>query len=128
VLVADDHEVNQKVAVRMLASLGIRADVAGNGREALERLRLISYDLVLMDCRMPVMGGPEAVAEFRKREGKGRRTPVISMSAGESSDCPRQCLDCGMDDVLYKPLRVASLKQTLHTWIPIGRRADIEAL
>jgi two-component system sensor histidine kinase/response regulator len=120
VLVADDNAVNQKVAVHILESLGLRTDVAANGREALEMLRLMDYDVVLMDCKMPVMGGPEAVAEMRRREGSGRHTPVISMTAGEPEDCPHLCLECGMDDVLQKPIRAQSITEALQRWIPLA--------
>jgi CheY-like chemotaxis protein len=125
VLVADDNVVNQRVVVRMLENLGLRADVAANGREVLEMLRLMDYDLVLIDCRMPVMGGREAVAEIRRLEGAGRHTPVISMSGGESGDCSRSCLECGMDDRLNKPVRLESLLGALQTVGFVGKTVGV---
>jgi CheY-like chemotaxis protein len=118
VLVADDNVVNQKVAVRMLENLGMRADVVGSGVEALEMLRLMRYDLVLMDCQMPVMSGHQAVAEIRRREGSGRRTPIVSMTSGEAGDCHEQCMACGIDDKLPKPLRMHMLQEAVNRWIP----------
>jgi len=114
VLVAEDNAVNQKVAVRMIESLGMRADVAANGREAVEMLRIMSYDLVLMDCQMPVMSGPEAVAQIRRSEAAGSHKPVVCMTAGASPGCDQQCLRCGMDDVLTKPIRMQMLADVLH--------------
>jgi CheY-like chemotaxis protein len=116
VLVADDNVVNQKVAVRMLENLGFRADVAANGREAVELLRLMRYDLVLMDCQMPEMSGYEAVAEIRRREGPGRRTPIVSMAAEAFDGCQQRCRDCGMDDILQKPIRIQALGDVLQKW------------
>ena len=118
VLVADDNVVNQKVAVRMLENLGMRADVVGSGVEAIEMLRLMRYDLVLMDCQMPVMSGHQAVEEIRRREGSGRRTPIVSMNSGEAGDCHQQCMACGIDDTLPKPIRMHMLQEALNRWIP----------
>jgi CheY-like chemotaxis protein len=118
VLVADDNTVNQKVAVQMLQRLGARADVAANGREAVDMLRLRPYDLVLMDCRMPVLSGHEAAAEIRSLEGSGRRTTIISMVAGTEPGCGRQCRGCGMDDRLAKPVRMRTLKDIVRRWAP----------
>ena len=81
VLVAEDNVVNQKVAVRMLERLGLRADVAANGREAVRMFELLPYDLVFMDCQMPEMDGYEAAQEIRRREGPGRHVAIIAMTA-----------------------------------------------
>jgi two-component system, sensor histidine kinase and response regulator len=82
VLVAEDTRVNQLVARRMLARLGCRVDVVGNGREAVAALELIPYGVIMMDVQMPEMNGFEATTEIRRREGLGqRRTPMIAMTA-----------------------------------------------
>ncbi len=121
VLVADDNAINQKVAVRMLESLGLRADVSANGREAVEMVRLLPYDLVLMDCQMPFMNGQEAAIEIRKREPPDHHTPIIAMTAETGAHCLDGCLASGMDDLLLKPIRMEELTATLHRWLPAGR-------
>jgi len=119
VLVADDNAVNQKVAVRMLDTLNARADVAASGREAVDMLRQVRYDLVLMDCQMPGMSGHEAVVEIRRIEGAERRTPVVCMTAGSQNGCRHQCLECGMDDALPKPIRLNALAGVLQRLAPV---------
>src|SRR5208283_4131467 len=83
VLVAEDNVVNQRVAVRMLEKLGVRADVAANGREAVEMFELLPYDAVFMDCQMPEMNGYEAATEIRRREGGQRHIAIIAMTEEE---------------------------------------------
>jgi len=117
VLIAEDNAVNQKVALMMLAKLGIRADVAGNGREAVEMLKLLPYDLVFMDCQMPEMDGYEAVAHIRKMEGANQRVRVVAMTAEAIAGCRERCLDAGMDDYVTKPLSMEPLIQAVRNGI-----------
>ena len=121
VLVADDNVINRNVAVRMIESLGLRADVSENGREAVEMLLHLPYDLVLMDCQMPFLNGPEATIEIRKREPPDRHTPIIAMTAETGAECLDDCLASGMDDILLKPIRMETLRATLHRWLPADR-------
>jgi CheY-like chemotaxis protein len=125
VLVADDNAANRKAAVRMLESLGLRADVSANGREAVDMLRLLPYDLVLMDCQMPFMNGQEAAIEIRRREPPDRRTPIVAMTAETGADCLDGCLASGMDDILLKPVRREKLMATLHRWLPAGQEKHL---
>jgi CheY-like chemotaxis protein len=125
VLVADDSAANRKAAVRMLESLGLRADVSANGWEAVEMLRLLPYDLVLMDCQMPSRNGQEAAIEIRKREPPGRHTPIVAMTAETGADCLDDCLASGMDDILLKPVRREKLMATLHRWLPAGQEKHL---
>ncbi|MBK8229478.1 MAG: response regulator [Candidatus Eisenbacteria bacterium] len=116
VLVVEDNAVNQKVAVRMLERLEARADVVGNGLEALEALERFEYDLVLMDCQMPEMDGYEATRHIRRREGAARHTPIVAMTANAMEGDRERCLDCGMDDYLSKPINSALLREAVERW------------
>ncbi len=118
VLVAEDNVVNQKVAVRMLEKLGLRVDVAGNGREAVEMVKMLPYDLVFMDCHMPEMDGYEAVIAIRRRESGGRHTPIVAMTADVMEGYREQCLAAGMDDFITKPVKMDALVQTVKKWAP----------
>ena len=118
VLVAEDSPVNQIVAVRALERCGYRAQVVGDGTEALRALAAGRYAAVLMDCQMPQMDGYEATIQLRRHEGGARRTPVIAMTAHAMQDDVDRCLAAGMDDYIGKPLRFQVLADTLRRWIP----------
>ncbi|HEX3747126.1 MAG TPA: response regulator [Bryobacteraceae bacterium] len=118
VLVAEDNAVNQKVAVRMLERLGVRPDVAANGREAVELCAMLPYDLIFMDCHMPEMDGYAATAAIRKQMGAERRVPIVAMTAEAMEGCRENCLAAGMDDYIAKPVRPEDLKEALRRWAP----------
>jgi CheY-like chemotaxis protein len=120
VLVVEDNIVNQKVAVRMLERLGIRVDVAGNGREAVQMCGVLAYDAILMDCQMPEMDGYQAVGQIRRKEESDRRVPIIAMTADAFVECRDRCREAGMDDYLAKPVRLESLAEVLKKWVPLG--------
>jgi len=113
VLIAEDNVVNQRVALRMLERLGVRADVAGNGREAVAMVRMVSYDVVFMDCQMPEMNGFEATAEIRRLEGPGRQPTIIAMTADASTRCREQCTAAGMDRFIAKPVKLEDVISAL---------------
>ena len=121
VLIVEDNVVNQRVAVLLLSKLGLQADVAGHGREALDLLKRLPYNLVLMDCQMPEMNGYEATAQLRLREGSGPRVPVIALTADAAGDYRERCLDAGMDDVITKPVTLQDLDRAVATWLPPAR-------
>ncbi|HTS76662.1 MAG TPA: response regulator [Bryobacteraceae bacterium] len=118
VLVVEDNVINQKVIGRMLEKLGIRCDVAANGREALELMELLPYDLVFMDCQMPEMTGEEAAVEIRRREGPRRRVRIVAMTALTTVESRERCLASGMDAFLSKPVVIEELIEVLSRWSP----------
>ncbi|SDD47480.1 hybrid sensor histidine kinase/response regulator [Nocardioides lianchengensis] len=118
VLVVEDNDVNQVVAVGILATLGFTADVAEDGRAALDRLRTTSYDAVLMDCQMPELDGYDATRALRVIEGLGRHTPVVALTASAVQGERERCLEAGMDDYLAKPITPADVDAVLTRWVP----------
>ena len=113
ILLAEDNGVNQKLALRLLEQMGYRADLASNGREAVDSVARQSYDLVLMDVRMPEMDGLEATRQIVARWPPGQRPRIVAMTANALNGDRPQCLAAGMDEHLSKPLRVESLVATL---------------
>ena len=106
VLLAEDNPVNVEVASAMLESLGLDVSRACNGQEALHTLQSGDFDLVLMDCQMPVMDGFAATTEIRRHEqqhGRARSLPIIAITANALQGDRESCLAAGMDDYLSKP-------------------------
>ena len=120
ILVAEDNVVNQRVIVRMLKNLGATVELAENGQLAFEKFKAEPFDLVLLDCHMPVMDGYEAAIQMRTVEEllDRPRTPLIAFTASVITDEVDRCLSSGMDAVLGKPILPEDLKQTLRQWLP----------
>jgi signal transduction histidine kinase/ActR/RegA family two-component response regulator len=120
ILLVEDSLVNQKVALAMLRKLGITADVASNGLEALQTLSKNIYDLVLMDMQMPVMDGLEAVGKIKGADSSvlDPGIPIIAMTACAMEGDREKCLSGGMDDYLSKPVRSGDLLSILEKWLP----------
>jgi CheY-like chemotaxis protein len=121
-LLAEDNFVNQRVAVYMLTKLGYQVDVAQHGREAVEMLGKIAYDLVLMDCQMPEMDGFEAARIIRDVNSTvlDHEVPVIAMTANAFPEDRARALACGMNDFLAKPVDRAVLATVLEKWVRHG--------
>jgi CheY-like chemotaxis protein len=118
VLVVDDSEVNQLVAMGMLSYLGYTAEIAEDGRQALALLEHRQFDAILMDVQMPVMDGYEATQEIRRLEVGGRRTPIIAMTASVTDGERQRCKAAGMDDYLGKPMDRKDVLAVLERWVP----------
>jgi CheY-like chemotaxis protein len=120
VLLAEDNEVNQFVAILLLKKHGFSVDVAANGRLAVEMCLSRPYEAVFMDCRMPELDGYGAAAEIRRRETPGRRVPIIAMTANVTDGNRKRCLAAGMDDYLGKPIDAKALNDAIARIV--GRR------
>ncbi|MDS4060294.1 MAG: response regulator, partial [Candidatus Contendobacter sp.] len=123
VLVVEDNAVNQAVATAMLELLGCQFTAVDDGQQALVALDRERFDLVLMDCYMPIMDGFETTAELRRREPPGqRRIPVVALTAGVNKGFRERCITAGMDDYLSKPFSREQLAATLARWFgPAGK-------
>lgn len=116
ILLAEDNLINQKVATIMLVNLGHKVDIATNGEEVLILLAQNKYDVVLMDCQMPILDGFATTAEIRRREGSDRHTVIIAVTANAMKEDKERCLASGMDDYLSKPFYKVEIENILHKW------------
>ncbi|GHA79056.1 response regulator [Cognatilysobacter bugurensis] len=129
VLLVEDNVTNRYIASLMLKDLGCHVDVASDGREALVRLDQSDYDLVFMDCEMPVMDGFEATACIRARVDTVARIPVVAVTAQAMQGDRERCLAAGMDDYITKPVQVRDFRRALERWLPaepVRRRPPAE--
>ncbi|MEG2390365.1 MAG: response regulator, partial [Pseudomonas sp.] len=117
VLLVEDNPVNQLVAKGMLGKLGCDVIVAAHGAEALDQLEYHEFDLVLMDCNMPVMDGYEASRQIRQ-SGRWPNLPIVALTANAMSEERERCRAAGMSDYLAKPFRREELAALLDQWIP----------
>ncbi|GHB64501.1 hypothetical protein GCM10008107_12080 [Psychrosphaera saromensis] len=119
ILVVEDNPVNQKVAQGLLKKFGVQVDLAANGQEALHSLEHLPFDLVLMDCQMPVMDGYEATQQIRLEDSKvlDRGIPIIAMTANSMQGDKEKCLAAGMDDFISKPVSPSKLQEALTRWL-----------
>ncbi len=119
ILLVEDNPVNLMVAQRLLQILGADCDTAGNGQVALEKMEAGDYDLILMDCQMPVLDGYSATRRWRELEQQRnatRRLPIVAMTANAMAGDRQKCLDAGMDDYLAKPVSRQELEQCVNRW------------
>lgn len=118
ILVVDDNRTSQTIAAGMLDMLGCKSEVAPNGRVAVQAFKRKPWDLILMDCNMPEMDGYEATAVIRRLEAdRGRRVPIVAMTANTQPIDIEKCLSAGMDDHLFKPLTLGNVAARLQRWL-----------
>jgi PAS domain S-box-containing protein len=122
ILVAEDNLTNQLVAKGILKKLGLRADIAENGMEAVKKLEATAYDLVLMDMRMPEMDGVEATRRIRDPHSAvlNHEIPIIAMTANVQQSDRDACLQAGMNDFVTKPISPAEVRRVVEQWLPIN--------
>ncbi|MBL9127274.1 MAG: response regulator, partial [Verrucomicrobiales bacterium] len=116
-LVAEDHEVNRRLALLMLEKLGCRADIAGNGNEVLAALQRQPYDVIFMDCQMPELDGfatTRAIRNVEKSDPKRQRIHIIALTANAMRGDREACIACGMDSYITKPVKLDALAGALH--------------
>lgn len=116
ILLAEDNLVNQKVASQMLIKMGFEVDIAGDGEEALAAWKRCRYDVILMDCHMPVMDGLQATRMIRLQEEQDH-TPILALTADVLTDRKDDCLQAGMDGFMSKPIRMEQLRQTIKEFL-----------
>jgi CheY-like chemotaxis protein len=119
VLLVEDEEVSRLVELRLLQSLGLEVVAVRNGQEALDAVGASPFDLVVMDCQMPVMDGYEATREIRRREGSEGHTPIVALTAHALTGDRDRCLAAGMDDFVPKPVGRGTLADVLSSWVEI---------
>ncbi|OUS23708.1 hypothetical protein A9Q99_27110 [Gammaproteobacteria bacterium 45_16_T64] len=118
ILVVEDNRINQQVAQGRLETMGFDVSLAGNGEEALVLLEKEMFDLVFMDCQMPVLDGFQATRRFREKEGAAmNRTPVVAMTAHVMAGDKEACMRAGMDDYIAKPFKTGEIKRVVDRWL-----------
>jgi len=117
ILLVEDNVINQKLAIALLKKLGLKAEIANNGQEALDYLALHPVDLVLMDCQMPVKDGFEATIALRSSEGMNKEVPIIAMTANAMEGDDIHCYEVGMNDYISKPVNPTLFVEKLIHWL-----------
>lgn len=118
ILVVDDNASNQYVARVLLQKFGYEAEIVDNGEEAVKAATSREYDLILMDCRMPVLDGYEATEAIRRmQDQRGKRVPIIGVTACAMEGDRERCFAAGMDDYYTKPLTVDGFEELLRRWM-----------
>jgi CheY-like chemotaxis protein len=116
ILVAEDNKVNQKVIKNQLKKIGYECDIVENGQAVFEQLQRRHYDLILMDCQMPILDGYDTTYQIRHQETT-KNIIIIGLSAFAMKDDKQKCLDSGMNDYLSKPCSIPELEQMIQKWL-----------
>jgi CheY-like chemotaxis protein len=120
ILVAEDNDLNRALAQEILEFLGFNVHTVENGELAIKVTLTQTFDLILMDCQMPVMDGLEATRNIRtvEKEDGRTKTPIVALSGNHISQGLENCLEAGMDDYLQKPFTLSNLQEMISRWIP----------
>lgn len=116
VLVAEDHPVNRLLIKRMLEKLGYESTIVEHGMAAVQSALTGEYDMILMDCQMPVLDGYAATGEIRAQERNQERIPIVALTANAAAGDPERCIAAGMDDYLSKPIEMDALRSMIERW------------
>jgi CheY-like chemotaxis protein len=117
ILVVEDDFANQRVASLFLKKLGYESDIAENGQQALNMTAQQAYQLIFMDCQMPVMDGFEAARQIRSLPSDNQNVPIIALTANVVNGIVDDCKQAGMNDVLNKPIQLQTIKDMLDSWL-----------
>ncbi len=128
ILLVDDIEMNRKIVLMMLKKKGIECDIAINGSEAVKAYQKKEYDIIFMDCQMPVMDGYESTGEIRRIENGTKHTPIIAMTANAMEGDRDKCLKAGMDDYISKPVNGAIILKMIEKYAKPKSRQDQDFL
>jgi len=120
ILLAEDNDLNRVLAQHILEVHGFAVQTVENGEKAIKKVRQQPFDLILMDCQMPLVDGLEATRQIRKMETEAGRskTPIVALSGYTVEEAREKCLAAGMDDYLPKPFSASELKKMITKWIP----------
>jgi CheY-like chemotaxis protein len=124
VLVVEDNAVNRLVVTQMLGHLGCLVDIVENGAEAVLFVKEHVYDIIFMDCDMPIMSGFEATKLIRELDGLAAETPIVALTGSALPNSRERCLQAGMNDYLAKPIDMDALQGALEQWV--GRTTEVE--
>jgi len=127
VLVAEDDPTSRMVTEALLRKLSCEVDIATDGREALEKAKANDYDILFMDCHMPLIDGFQATKRIRQSPGK-EDLPIVALTASVAEEDRVRCLDAGMNDVVCKPVRTSMLAKALERWVPLSGARPIKSV
>ncbi|MFG1490127.1 response regulator, partial [Oceanospirillum sp. HFRX-1_2] len=125
-LIAEDNKTNQVVAKGLLTQFGLEVVIAGDGYEALHKMREERFDIIFMDCQMPVMDGFRTTRELRQTDGfkTSSQVPVIALTANAMQDDRKRCIEAGMDEFLTKPIDPEQLEKALNRFLPQAQQEE----
>ena len=127
-LLVEDNEINQRIMAEIFKNHQLRCDIVSNGKDAIQALRRVEYDIIFMDYQMPEMDGYETTAKIREIEGKQRHTIIIAMTASAMEGDRQRCLQAGMDEYISKPINLETLFQLLAKYLIVEKKLPQEGI